>query len=325
MTFILAHKGLAGSAPDNSVLAFRFALETGADGIETDVQMTSDCVPVCSHSYTVNSHSNGRGAIHDHTLEELKGLDFGSWKGEEFRGTGIATLDECLSVVGDYGIVNLELKTPFVRRREYIESISARLEARGIGKRAIITSFDHTLLAEFLKTNHDCSIGVLMLPIFKEVEEILDIIGECYPSDKPLDSLSADDIEPLEDIAFVEEFLGVEGATPKDVFISLGKVLGEMFPGKTFGEVGEHVLSQSDIPAYLEGLDFDPDYVFCHYIMCFMEPDAIKSIQASGKKVVAWTVDSPEHARRLLDMGIDGIISDNPAELIGSLSRRGEP
>ena len=124
MTFILAHKGLSESAPENTMPAYRSAMEIGADGFEADVQMTSDGVPVCSHSYTVNFHSNGKGAIHDHTLDELRALDFGSWKGEEFKGTGIATLDECLSVVDSAGMVNLELKTPFVRRREYIHSIS---------------------------------------------------------------------------------------------------------------------------------------------------------------------------------------------------------
>jgi len=322
VTFILAHKGLSESAPENTMPAYRSAMEIGADGFEADVQMTSDGVPVCSHSYTVNFHSNGKGAIHDHTLDELRALDFGSWKGEEFKGTGIATLDECLSVVDSAGMVNLELKTPFVRRREYIHSISSCLNAHGIGGRAIITSFDHSLVSEFDKVDHDCGIGVLMLPVFKEVEEIIEIVGECYPSDVPLDSLKADDVEPLDDIAFVDEFLGVEGANPKDVFMSLGKILGEMFPGKTFSQVGQYVMSQSDVPVYLESLDFEPDYVFCHYLTCFMEPDAIKSIHEAGKKVVAWTVDSPEHARRLLEIGADGMITDNPAEILGIIGTK---
>lgn len=319
MTFILAHKGLSGSAPENTMPAFRSAMGIGADGFETDIQMTSDGVPVCSHSYTVDSHSDGKGAIHNYSLKDLKKLDFGSWKGEGFKGTCIATLDECLSALNGTGIANLELKTPFIRRREYIESISHCLDARGMGKRAIVTSFDHTLMSEFRKSNQGCGIGVLMLPVFKEIDEIIDIIGECFPSDVPLDSLTAEDVKPLEDVSFIEDFLGVEGTTPEEVFLSLGKTLGGMFPGKTFGYVGEHVMSQSDIPAYLEKLDFEPDYVFCHYISCFMEPDAIESIHRLGKKIVVWTVDNPEHARRLSNMGADGIITDKPEDIIEAL------
>ena len=323
VTFVLAHKGLSASAPENTMPAFRSAMEMGADGFETDVQMTSDGVPVCSHSYTVNSHSDGKGAIHDYTLEDLKKLDFGSWKGEGFKGTEIATLDECLSVLNNSGIANLELKTPFVKRKAYIDSISQCLDGHGMGKRVIVSSFDHALMSEFLKANDDCGIGVLMLPVFKEIDELIEIIGECFPTDVPLDSISADDVTPLDDVSFIEDFLGVEGATPEEVFLSLGKTLGGMFPGKTFGHVSEHVMSQSDIPTYLEKLDFEPDYVFCHYISCFMEPDVIESIHELGKKVVVWTVDSPEHAKRLSEMGADGIITDKPTNIIEALPRHG--
>jgi glycerophosphoryl diester phosphodiesterase len=298
-------------------------MDIGADGFETDIHMTKDGVPVCSHGYTINSHSDGKGALHDHTLEDLKRFDFGSWKGDGFKGTPIATLDECLSVVKDSGIVNLELKTPFVRRREYVENVSSCLRAHDLGRRAIVASFDHSLLSDFVNTDPDCGIGALMVPTFKEIEEIIDIIGECFPADKPLDGLSRDDVTPLEDISFIDSFLGVEGADPKDVFLSLGKTLGSMFPGKNFDHVSKYVMSQADIPAYLEGLDFEPDSVFCHYISCFLEPEMVEEIHGLGKKVVVWTVDNPEHARKLTEMDVDGIITDEPAMIMDAINVAG--
>ena len=69
---IFAHRGASAYAPENTLEAFRLAMEQGADGIEIDVQLTKDNELVVIHDETVDRVSNAKGAVRDYTLEELK-------------------------------------------------------------------------------------------------------------------------------------------------------------------------------------------------------------------------------------------------------------
>jgi glycerophosphoryl diester phosphodiesterase len=303
---------MSEKAPENTLPSFRMALDSGADGFEEDVQMTMDCVPVISHSYTIDAHSDGKGAIQEMTLDELRGYDFGSWKGDVFKGTRIPTLEESLSVIGGRGMVDMELKTPGVRRSEYLESVAASVESSGLGDRVLASSFDHILMSDFCDRGANCLTGAILTPTFDDIGEIMDIFAECYPADVPLDRLTEDDVVPLEDTSFIEELLGVEGADPKAVLLNMGLMLGSMFPGDVFGDMKGHVMEQADIPGYVAGLDFDPDYVICHYLSCIMDPDLVKAIHAMDKKILVWTVDDTGYAEKLIGMGVDGIVTDRP-------------
>ena len=69
-----AHRGFSGKYPENTMLAFRKALECGADGIEMDVQLTKDGELVVIHDERVDRTTNGTGNVRDYTLEELQKL-----------------------------------------------------------------------------------------------------------------------------------------------------------------------------------------------------------------------------------------------------------
>lgn len=73
-TKVWAHRGASGYAPENTLDAFRKAVEMGADGIELDVQMTKDGELVVIHDETIDRVSNGKGWVKDYTYEELKNL-----------------------------------------------------------------------------------------------------------------------------------------------------------------------------------------------------------------------------------------------------------
>ena len=90
--FVAAHRGFSAKYPENTMAAFRAAIELGVDQIETDVRITKDGVLVLVHDGMVDRTSNGTGVVHDMTYAELMELDFGSWKGEEFKGEKIVTL-----------------------------------------------------------------------------------------------------------------------------------------------------------------------------------------------------------------------------------------
>ena len=69
---IIAHRGANRYAPQNTIPAFEKAFELGADGLETDVHLTSDGVPVICHNYTIDELSNGKGTISEMTFEQSK-------------------------------------------------------------------------------------------------------------------------------------------------------------------------------------------------------------------------------------------------------------
>ena len=93
---ILGHRGARGHAPENTMASFQAALDMGADGIELDVQMTKDGKVVVCHDHSLERTSNGSGWLVEHTREELRALDFGSWFSPQFAGEKIPTLREVL-------------------------------------------------------------------------------------------------------------------------------------------------------------------------------------------------------------------------------------
>ena len=74
---ILAHRGASGYAPENTLEAFRLAMEMGADGFELDVHMSKDGELVVIHDETVDRTTNGTGFVKDLTLAQLKELVMG--------------------------------------------------------------------------------------------------------------------------------------------------------------------------------------------------------------------------------------------------------
>lgn len=94
---LCAHRGALETHPENTIPAFRAAIEAGAQMIEFDVWLTKDKQMVVIHDATVNRTTNGNGKVSDLTLGEIKKLDAGSWKSKEFNGVKIPTLKEVLS------------------------------------------------------------------------------------------------------------------------------------------------------------------------------------------------------------------------------------
>ena len=117
---VLAHRGASAYAPENTEPAFRKAIELGADGVELDVHLCKDGHMVVNHNFDVDHNSDGLGLIEEYTLRELKQLDFGLWKGVEFKGTSILTLEEALEIVKNMKLINIEIKsaqTPYPSSR----------------------------------------------------------------------------------------------------------------------------------------------------------------------------------------------------------------
>ena len=92
-TLIWAHRGASQYAPENTLISFEKAVEMGADGVELDVQLTSDGTVVVAHDESLERVSDGTGYIKDHTFAELRRLNFNRVH-PEYERAQIPTLEE---------------------------------------------------------------------------------------------------------------------------------------------------------------------------------------------------------------------------------------
>lgn len=98
------HRGYSTEAPENTLAAFKLSKAYGFTYVETDVSFTLDDVPVLLHDQTINRTSNGTGRISKMTYKQVLQYDFGSWKGKQFKGEKIPTLEEFLRLCKDIGL-----------------------------------------------------------------------------------------------------------------------------------------------------------------------------------------------------------------------------
>jgi glycerophosphoryl diester phosphodiesterase len=106
----IAHRGFSGAAPENTLAAFKRAMEVGSDMIELDVHLSKDGQVVVIHDDTLKRTTSGMGKVADFSLQELKRLDAGKWFGSRFFGEKIPTLNEVLELTRGKIPIHIELK-----------------------------------------------------------------------------------------------------------------------------------------------------------------------------------------------------------------------
>jgi len=243
--WVIAHRGASSEAPENTMAAFRRAVEVGAGFIETDLQRSRDARLVAIHDDTLDRTTNAHGPVSAKTLDELKQLDAGAWFAGDgagghkanFAGECIPSLDDVLAFGRERDIgVYLELKTLAVSGAEH--TLVGALRASGEIVRTIVISFDLSVLARVRNS------------------EPLIVTG--YLCDKP---------------------------GPDAVRQAVENGARQLLPRR------DHITRE-----------------------------LIEEAHKSDLKVVTWTVNDPAHAKALVAMGIDGIITDYPRETIALLA-----
>lgn len=137
MALNFAHRGFKAQYPENTMLAFKKAVEAGCHGIELDVQLTRDGGLVIIHDEDTRRTTGRPGPVGRATLEELRMLDAG-------EGEKIPTLEEYLDwVAGEAITTNIELKNSICRYEGMEEKVIEAVESRGLGSRVILSSFNH--------------------------------------------------------------------------------------------------------------------------------------------------------------------------------------
>ncbi len=155
---LAGHRGDRKNFPENTMPAFKAAVEMGLGGIETDVRMTKDGVLVLIHDRSVERTTTGTGFVDEMTLDEILALDAGSKKDPKFKGIKIPTVEEFLQYVSKTDIlINWELKE-YVndlgeRAFTCIDKLVALIKKYGMVERSMINSFSELDL-EYVNDNY---------------------------------------------------------------------------------------------------------------------------------------------------------------------------
>lgn len=138
--FVWAHRGASSLAPENTLSAFRLAESAGAKGIELDVHLSRDGIPVVIHDETLDRTTDGRGPVRRVSLSGLRELDAGAWFDPGFSGEKIPTLEEVLHWSGGRLRINIEIKA--------VETGAAVLDLlkKFPEVPVLVSSFDHPAL-----------------------------------------------------------------------------------------------------------------------------------------------------------------------------------
>ncbi|TMI84999.1 MAG: glycerophosphodiester phosphodiesterase [Bacillati bacterium ANGP1] len=147
-TLGVAHRGASRYAPENTLAAFRLALEHGVPAVECDVRRTQDGHLVVIHDPAVDRTTDGRGAVGSLTLEPLRRLDAGRWFGPEFAGERIPLLEEVLEAVRGRALIQIEIKNDPAPSEGIEQQVAGALRDHGMEDEALVMSFDHRIIRE---------------------------------------------------------------------------------------------------------------------------------------------------------------------------------
>jgi glycerophosphoryl diester phosphodiesterase len=252
----VAHRGASTLAPENTIEAFRLAVEAGAGGLELDVHMTRDGHIVVIHDATVDRTTNGSGAVSEMTLDELRRFDAGhnfspdggSTRPYRGRGVWVPTLGEVLEEFPGVA-VNIEIKagTPGIEKTV----LGILRDANALG-RALVVSTPHAIVKRFRKISS-----------------------------------------------------------------------GHISTGASRWEIGVfYILSRLRLERLVRPAYDALQVPLLHRGILVVTPRFIRAAQARGVRVDVWTINQAEEMRRLLDLGVDVIMTDRPGTLAEVLINR---
>jgi len=141
----ISHRGESADAPENTMAAFRLAVERQTGGFECDVYLTADNEIVCMHDTTTARTTDGNLTVASSTLAQLQQLDAGSWKGAKYAGERIPTLSEALTLAQDGLEIYVEIKggaNMVPRLKEVIEA-----EPKATPERVVLISFQSAVIS----------------------------------------------------------------------------------------------------------------------------------------------------------------------------------
>lgn len=145
--FVVAHRGSSGTAPENTLSAFKEAIETGAAMIETDIQFTADNRIISFHDFYLDRTSSGTGLTGISDYESLKTLDAGKWFDDKFAGERIPLIEEVIELIRDKAYLNIEIKSYDKNdAKQKITHLVNTIINLDYGQKTLFSSFDYNML-----------------------------------------------------------------------------------------------------------------------------------------------------------------------------------
>lgn len=154
-----AHRGFGTVFPENTLVAADSALARGADGVEADVQVTSDSAAVIIHDATVDRTTNGTGTVSSMSLAELRALDACSKKGPQWTPCQIPLAEEMIAKVRGRGMLILDLKGPWPDSQ--LRKLLAMVRDYGMTDVTMVTSFELDHLTRVRRLDARITLGWL--------------------------------------------------------------------------------------------------------------------------------------------------------------------
>lgn len=178
VTKVLAHRGSAGTHPENTIISFSEAVRVGADGIELDVHLTKDNEIVVIHDHTLERTTNGKGRVIDHSLKEIKKLDAGTWFSGSFQKVKVPTLGEVLFMMQENNLlINIEYKNVIIDYIGLEERVMREIERYDVANRVIVSSFNHYSLKRMNDLNPKIECAVLYMEKIYEPWNYANMLG----------------------------------------------------------------------------------------------------------------------------------------------------
>jgi glycerophosphoryl diester phosphodiesterase len=153
--WIIAHRGARDEAPENTGSALRRAVELPIDGVEFDVQMSSDGVPILFHDRTLMKINKRRSRVAELTRKDLDRMDWGGWYRAGFAGEPLTTLAAALAILKNCPNICMEIKSdPADRKSSHVYRLTEKVvellnqpHMQDTKERTLMLSFDPEVLA----------------------------------------------------------------------------------------------------------------------------------------------------------------------------------
>ncbi len=174
---VVAHRGSSGTAPENSISAFKQALDAGAKMVEVDIQITSDNQFVVYHDF-IPPGFNKR--ISELMYNDIKDIDIGSSYGTLYAGETIPLLTQVLELIDNKALLMIELKTwTGDKIKENMSELIKLIDDFGYLSKTVFGSFNYKVLVDLKKMNPNIKTAAIKIPGDDKTPEEIRDLTEC--------------------------------------------------------------------------------------------------------------------------------------------------
>lgn len=200
-TSIIAHRGMSQAYPENTLLAFEMAIDSNCDGIEFDVQLSKDLIPVIVHDETIDRTTNGKGYICNYNLDQLKMYNFGI--NFNYENIPIPTLDEFLKLIvkKNYSkLLNIEIKNDIVNYPNIEDKLLSLVLYYNLQDQVLFSSFNHQSMTKMRKLSKSVNIALLYNNETPDLNQLLSL--NAYSAHFNIEMITKELVESLQNKNF---------------------------------------------------------------------------------------------------------------------------